>query len=68
MLGDRRYCYPLTITDLASRCLLTCEALFTTQEKFAFTVFERTFKESGLPPVRPAHRPAAPHSRADYRH
>jgi hypothetical protein len=32
-------------------CLLTCEALVTTQEKFAFAVFERTFKESGLPRV-----------------
>jgi putative transposase len=49
MLGDRRYCYPLTITDFASRYLLTCEALSTTQEKLAFTVFERTFKEFGLP-------------------
>jgi len=49
MLGNRRYCYPLTVTDFASRYLLTCEALGTTQEKFAFTVFERTFKEFGLP-------------------
>ena len=49
MLGNRRYCYPLTITDFASRYLLTCEALATTQEKFAFTAFERTFKEFGLP-------------------
>jgi putative transposase len=49
MLGNRRYCYPLTITDFASRFLLTCEALATTQEKFAFIVFERTFKEFGLP-------------------
>lgn len=48
-LGNRRYCYPLTVTDFASRYLLTCEALSTTQEKFAFTVFERTFKEFGLP-------------------
>jgi len=51
LLGNRRYCYPLTITDFASRYLLTCEALSTTQEKFAFTVFERTFKEFGLPRV-----------------
>jgi putative transposase len=51
MLGNRRYCYPLTITDFASRYLLTCEALTTTQEKFAFTVFERTFKDFGLPRV-----------------
>ena len=49
MLGNRRYCYPLTITDFASRYVLTCEALSTTQEKFAFTVFERTFKDFGLP-------------------
>jgi putative transposase len=49
MLGNRRYCYPLTITDFATRYLLTCEALATTQETFAFTVFERTFKEFGLP-------------------
>jgi putative transposase len=49
MLGNRRYCYPLTITDFASRYLLTCEALSTTEEKFAFTVFERAFKEFGLP-------------------
>ena len=49
MLGNRRYCYPLTITDFASRYLLTCEALATTQERFAFTVFDRTFREFGLP-------------------
>jgi putative transposase len=49
MLGNRRYCYPLTITDFASRYLLCCDALSTTQEKFAITVFERAFKEFGLP-------------------
>jgi putative transposase len=49
LLGNRRYCDPLTITDFASRYRLTCEALLTTQERFAFTVFERTFKEYGLP-------------------
>ncbi len=51
MLGNRRYCYPLTITAFASRYLLTCEALLTTQETFAFTGFDRTFKEFGLPHV-----------------
>jgi transposase InsO family protein len=51
MLGNRRYCYPLTITDFASRYRLTCEALLTTQETFACTVFERTFKDCGLPGV-----------------
>ena len=49
MLGNRRYCDPLTITDFASRYLLTCEALSTTQERFAFTAFDRTFREFGLP-------------------
>jgi putative transposase len=49
MLADRRYCYPLTITDFATRYLLTCEALSTTQEDFAFAVFERVFDEFGLP-------------------
>src|SRR5205814_3238020 len=32
-----------------SRYLLTCEALSTTQEIYAFSVFERAFKEFGLP-------------------
>jgi putative transposase len=49
MLADRRYCYPLTVTDFASRYLIGCEALSTTQERFAFSVFERVFKEFGLP-------------------
>src|SRR4029077_2249640 len=49
MLADRRYCYPLTITDFASRYLLACEALTTTQQAYAFTVFERVFQEFGLP-------------------
>lgn len=49
MLGTRRYCYPLTITDFATRYLLACDALSTTQETFAFTVFERAFKDFGLP-------------------
>jgi putative transposase len=49
MLADRRYCYPLTITDAASRYLLSCEALSSTKGKYAFTVFERVFKDFGLP-------------------
>jgi putative transposase len=32
MLADRRYCYPLTISDFASRYLIACEALITTQQ------------------------------------
>lgn len=49
MLADKRYCYPLTITDFASRYLLCCDALATTKEMYAFTVFERAFKEFGMP-------------------
>ncbi len=49
LLGNRQYCYPLTVTDHASRFLLTCEALSSTREEYAFTVFERLFKERGLP-------------------
>jgi putative transposase len=48
-LGNRQYCYPLTITDFASRYLLACDALSSTQAALAFTVFDRTFKEFGLP-------------------
>jgi putative transposase len=49
MLADRRYCYPLTITDSASRYLLCCEALENTREVYAFSAFERIFGEFGLP-------------------
>src|SRR5215472_17353078 len=49
LLGNRQYCYPLTATDHASRFLLTCEALSSTREDYAFTVFERLFQERGLP-------------------
>ena len=49
MLADQQYCYPLTITDFSSRYLLCCDALGTTKEMYAFTVFERAFKDFGLP-------------------
>jgi len=49
LLGNEQYCYPLTITDYASRYLLGCEALASTASDFAFSVFERAFKDFGLP-------------------
>ena len=49
MLADRRYCYPLTLTDAASRYLLGCEALTSTNSRDAFGVFEHIFKHFGLP-------------------
>lgn len=48
-LGNRVYCYPLTITDYRSRYLLACDALESTKENSAFPVFERAFKTFGLP-------------------
>ena len=48
-LGSGRYCYPLTVTDHASRFLLLCEALESTREDLACTAFERLFCERGLP-------------------
>ena len=48
-LGDGRYCYPLTVTDHASRYLLLCEALESTREELAITAFEQLFRERGLP-------------------
>jgi len=49
MLGNKKYCYPLTITDQRSRFLLACEGLESVKEIGAFPVFEQTFKEFGLP-------------------
>jgi len=48
-LGNKEYCYPLTVTDHASRYLLLCEALDSTRESLAFTAFERLFQDRGLP-------------------
>src|SRR2546421_5101618 len=50
-LGNGRYCYPLTVTDHASRYLLLCEALDSTREDTAITAFEQLFRERGLPPA-----------------
>lgn len=48
-LGNRRYCFPLTVTDHASRFLLLCEAFESNAEKPVFPAFERLFQERGLP-------------------
>ena len=49
LLGNRKYCYPLTVMDYRSRYLLACESLQSTRETGAFPVFERAFREFGLP-------------------
>jgi len=48
-LGNGAYCYPLTVTDHASRYLLMCEALESVREDPAITAFEQLFRERGLP-------------------
>jgi transposase InsO family protein len=48
-LGNGAWCYPLTVTDHASRFVLLCEALQSVREELAFTAFERLFAERGLP-------------------
>jgi transposase InsO family protein len=48
-LGNCKYCYPLTVTDHASRYLLLCEAMEATKEDPAITAFERLFRARGLP-------------------
>ena len=48
-LGNGHYCYPLTVSDHASRFLLLCEALESTREDLAFTAFQQLFAERGLP-------------------
>jgi transposase InsO family protein len=48
-LGNGRYCYPLTVTDHASRYLLMCEALESVREEPAIDAFGRLFRERGLP-------------------
>ncbi len=48
-LGNGRYCYPLTVTDQASRYLLVAEALETTKEAPVIEAFIRLFRDRGLP-------------------
>jgi transposase InsO family protein len=47
--GDGRYCYPLTVTDQASRMILACEALESTREMPVIETFVRLFRQRGLP-------------------
>ena len=47
--GDHAYCYPLTVADLTSRFVLTCHKLRSTKCELAKPIFERAFREYGLP-------------------
>jgi len=48
-MGDRRYCYPLTVADVHSRYIVGCTALTCTGCDPAWAAFERLFAEYGLP-------------------
>ena len=48
-LGNGDRCYPLTITDSASRFILKCEGLSEPKEAPVRVQFERAFVEFGLP-------------------
>lgn len=46
---DHRYCFPLTIADSFSRYLLACESMVKPTLEQTWRVFERVFREFGLP-------------------
>ena len=48
-MQNKEYCYPLTLSDYASRYLLLCESLSSTSEAPCFQYYEQVFKEYGLP-------------------
>lgn len=47
--GDRRYCYPLTVTDQHTRYLIACHGLLSTEGRGVRPIFDRLFREFGLP-------------------
>jgi len=49
MLADHRYCYPLTITDFASRYLISCEGLSSTQAMSPSPSLSVPSRTSGCP-------------------
>lgn len=50
-LGDRSYCYPLTLTDQYSRFILCCEAMAAISDAAARESCEEAFRTYGLPAV-----------------
>jgi putative transposase len=47
--GDRKYCFPLTVTDHYSRMLLLCKALPSVRTDGAKPAFRALFRKHGLP-------------------
>jgi putative transposase len=50
-LGNRKYCYPLTIADPISRFIYAIDALTSTSVAEAKRTFTRVFEEHGVPEV-----------------
>jgi putative transposase len=48
-MGNERYCYALTLVEPVSRYIFAIEALSSTATSFAKRVFERVFREYGVP-------------------
>ena len=48
-LGDRSYCYPLTVTDQYSRYLVACDGMAAIDEEAAIEASENAFRKFGLP-------------------
>lgn len=46
---DGRYCYPLTVVDSFSRYIIGCQALLSPSFELTWPVFEKLFREYGLP-------------------
>jgi putative transposase len=46
---DGRYCFPFTVTDLASRYLLCCDGYLSTEAEGVRTSLVRVFREYGMP-------------------
>ena len=46
-LGDRSYCYPLTIVDAFSRYILACDALSSNEHEPTRRIFERVSGRTG---------------------
>ena len=48
-LGDRSYCYPLTMTDQFSRLIVCCEAMAAISDEQSREVCQDAFRQYGLP-------------------
>lgn len=48
-MGDGRYCYPFTVSDLHSRYLICCDGYLSTDSTGVKKSLEKVFREYGLP-------------------